>query len=200
MLLNFEDVTFESGGQRLFDPLSLTVRGAERVALTGRNGAGKSTALRIAIGSEEPSAGVVQRGARNIAFLDQHIQILRHDATILENMRRMHPTIPDNKAYAELARFAFRNVAAMKVVSSLSGGERMRAGLACAVAGESPPDLLVLDEPTNHLDLDSIEVMESALQAFSGAILVVSHDETFLNAIKVDRKISVERDAIAQEF
>lgn len=100
--------------------------------------------------------------------------------------------ITDNAAFAVLARFAFRRDTAAKLVSALSGGELLRAGLACAVAGPQAPDLLILDEPTNHLDLESVELLEAALRSFTGAILVVSHDQAFLKSIKVAREISVE--------
>lgn len=85
----------------------------------------------------------------------------------------------------------FRADAALQRVSSLSGGQMLRAGLACVLGGESPPDLLILDEPTNHLDIDSIETVEAGLRAFDGALIVVSHDEAFLEAIGITRRIDL---------
>ena len=95
-------------------------------------------------------------------------------------MHRENPDLTDNAAHAALARFAFRNRAALQIAGTLSGGERLRAGMACVFARPEPPWLLILDEPTNHLDLASIEELEQALQAFDGALIVVSHDQTFL--------------------
>lgn len=94
-----------------------------------------------------------------------------------------------NDAQAALARFLFRNTAAHQVVGSLSGGERLRAALACVLSGAEPPQLLILDEPTNHLDLPSIEAVEQALAGYDGALLVVSHDPDFLEAVGVERQI-----------
>jgi ATPase subunit of ABC transporter with duplicated ATPase domains len=85
----------------------------------------------------------------------------------------------------------FRNVAAEKLVASLSGGERLRAALACMLMSQEPPQLLILDEPTNHLDLDSVAAIEAALRGYDGAILVVSHDRDFLEAIGVEREIEL---------
>jgi ATPase subunit of ABC transporter with duplicated ATPase domains len=99
--------------------------------------------------------------------------------------------LSDNDAHAALARFAFRNRAALQVARTLSGGERLRSGLACVFARRRPPVLLLLDEPTNHLDLASIEELESALSNFDGALIVVSHDQAFLQAIGIEREIAL---------
>jgi ATPase subunit of ABC transporter with duplicated ATPase domains len=88
-----------------------------------------------------------------------------------------------------LARFQFRADAALRKVSTLSGGQMLRAGLAVVLGGSAPPPLLILDEPTNHLDLDSIVAVEAGLAAYDGALLVVSHDEAFLQAIGISRRL-----------
>ena len=85
----------------------------------------------------------------------------------------------------------FRADAALQIVGSLSGGQLLRAGLACVLGGSTPPPLLILDEPTNHLDIESIEVVEAGLRAYDGALLVVSHDEAFLEAIGVTRRLDL---------
>jgi ATPase subunit of ABC transporter with duplicated ATPase domains len=123
------------------------------------------------------------------AFLDQQVALLRPEETLLEAYRRLNPGATRNDAHAALARFLFRNRDAEKRAGDLSGGERLRAGLACVLTGEAPPQLLILDEPTNHLDLDSIGAVEAALRGYDGALLVVSHDRDFLAAIGVEREI-----------
>jgi len=178
-------------GTRRLGPWSLRIDGPERVALTGRNGAGKSTLLRIAAGLLDPVAGEVFRAEGRIAMLDQHLSILDPQASILDNLRAHHPEMDREAAYAHCARFAFRNRDALRMVGTLSGGERLRAGLAVTLAGAAVPWLLILDEPTNHLDVESLEVLEDALRGFDAALLVVSHDATFLDRIGIERFVPV---------
>ena len=176
---------------RRLGPWSVRIDGPERVALIGANGAGKTTLLRIAAGQLDPVAGEVYRAEGRIAMLDQHLAMLDPRASILENLRTHHPELDMESAYAQCARFAFRNRDALRMVGTLSGGERLRAALAVTLAGATPPWLLILDEPTNHLDIESLEVLEDALRGFNGALLVVSHDASFLEAIGIERSVSV---------
>ncbi|HRJ65356.1 MAG TPA: ATP-binding cassette domain-containing protein, partial [Brevundimonas sp.] len=145
---------------------------------------------RLMAGDVEPTAGRIERPAR-AALLDQETALLKPEETLIDAYRRLNPEATPNAAQAALARFLFRNTAARRVVGTLSGGERLRAGLACVMTGARPPQLLILDEPTNHLDLDSIAAVEAALAAWDGALVVVSHDADFLSAIGVDRTISL---------
>ena len=177
-------------GRRVVGPVDLSIVGPRRIAVTGRNGAGKSTLLRLLAGLLEPTTGRVERPVR-AALLDQDASLLRPDETLVEAFRRLNPEATDNLARAALARFLFRNSAGDRRVSSLSGGERLRAALACVMAGATPAPFLVLDEPTNHLDLDSIEAVEAALSAYDGALLVVSHDAAFLEAVGVGEQIAL---------
>jgi ATPase subunit of ABC transporter with duplicated ATPase domains len=179
------------GERRLFGPLSFEIRGPERIAIRGANGSGKTTLLRLIAGELAPVAGDIHCETDRIAVLDQHVGRLDPAMSILDNMRRENPDLTDNAAHAALARFAFRNRAALQIAGTLSGGERLRAGMACVFARPEPPWLLILDEPTNHLDLASIEEVEQALQAFDGALLVVSHDQAFLRNIGIGREIAL---------
>ncbi len=177
-------------GRRIVGPVSLKLAGPERVAVTGPNGAGKTTLLRLMSGDLEPSTGGVERPLP-VALLDQETALLRPDETIIGAYRRLNPAATPNEAQAALARFLFRNTAARRVVGTLSGGERLRAGLACVMTGARPPQLLILDEPTNHLDLESIAAVEAALAAWDGALVVVSHDADFLAAIRIGRTVEL---------
>ncbi|WP_395649877.1 ABC-F family ATP-binding cassette domain-containing protein [Brevundimonas sp.] len=175
-------------GRRIVGPLDLSITGARRVAITGPNGAGKTTLLRLAVGMLEPTSGRVERPVR-AALLDQDVCLLHAGETLVEAFRRLNPEATDHEARAALARFLFRNVAGDKRVEVLSGGERLRAGLACVLGGARPAQLLVLDEPTNHLDLDAIAAVEAALRAYDGALMVVSHDAAFVEALGVDEVV-----------
>lgn len=189
-VLAFDDVAFGYGADSVLTGLSLQVVGPERIAVVGPNGSGKSTLIRLAIGALQPASGRVTRPVRSV-LLDQQAAVLRDDETILDGFLRLNPLATANDAQAALARFLFRNTAAHQVVGSLSGGERLRAALACVLSGAQPPELLILDEPTNHLDLPSIEAVEQALAGYDGALLVVSHDADFLEAIGIQRVIQL---------
>jgi ATPase subunit of ABC transporter with duplicated ATPase domains len=185
-----EDVAWHSpDGASVLDSLTLRITGPERLAISGPNGAGKTTLLKLLAGELTPSRGTVQRPLAT-AWLDQDTSILRSDETVLEAWLRLNKGASQNDAQAALARSLFRNVAAQKRVGVLSGGERLRAALACVI-GLQPPQLLILDEPTNHLDLESVQAVEAALSGYDGALVVVSHDPDFLVAIGVTRTLDL---------
>lgn len=166
--------------------LSFCVAGPERIAIA--NGSGKTTLLKLATGQLAPFSGYVRRPVASF-FLDQQVAMLDRSETILANYRLLNPGEGDNACRAALARFLFRADAGLKIVGELSGGEMLRAGLACVLGGCEPPPLLVLDEPTNHLDVDSVAAIEAGLNGYDGALLVVSHDADFLAAVGVGRTI-----------
>lgn len=170
--------------------LSFQITGPERVALVGGNGSGKTTLLNTLLGKLPALSGSCQLH-ETTRVLDQHASLLDANLSVVENFRRLNPQQDENTSRAVLARFLFRGKASEQTVGTLSGGMMLRAGLACVLGAVQPPKLLVLDEPTNHLDLDAIEAIEAGLNAYDGALLVVSHDETFLQNISVTRRIKL---------
>ena len=126
-----------------------------------------------------------------MAMLDQRVSLLDAKASIADNYRRLNPGATDNACRAALARVMFRADAALQRVGTLSGGQMLRAGLACVLGGDNPPPLLMLDEPTNHLDIESMEAVEAGLRAYDGALLIVSHDEAFLAGVGVTRRVDL---------
>ncbi len=191
MVLGFDHLHWQTpGGKAVLSDLSFTIVGPERIAVTGPNGVGKTTLIKLAGGELAPSAGTVRRFV-GAAMLDQKAALLHPDETIVENFARLHPAAGKNAGRAVLARFLFRAEAAEVPVGQLSGGETLRAALACTLGGPAPPQLLILDEPTNHLDLESIAAIEAALVDYDGALLVVSHDRDFLDAIGIERVIEL---------
>ncbi|MFI6875949.1 ribosomal protection-like ABC-F family protein [Streptomyces sp. NPDC050400] len=184
-----ENINVRYGERDLFagDGVALTVRGPERIALTGPNGAGKSTLLRVISGELAARSGEFKRADGRIAYLSQRLDTLPLDRTVAQCMADYAPHKPEAERLTLLARFLFRGAAAHLPVGSLSGGERLRATLACVLGAEPAPQLLLLDEPTNNLDLDSVEQLEGALNSYEGAFVVVSHDERFIKEIGVNR-------------
>ena len=190
-VLALEGVVADPGGGPL-GPWTLAITGPERVAIGGPNGAGKTTLLKVAAGALRPVAGQVRRAEGGVALLDQHVGLLDPRASILANVRRLNPGLAERDAYAVCARFAFRNREAERQVDTLSGGERLRAGLAGLLGRPQAPWLLILDEPTNHLDIESVALLEQALRGYDGALLVVSHDPAFLEAIGIERTVEIK--------
>ncbi|MFD6897060.1 ABC-F family ATP-binding cassette domain-containing protein [Rhodococcus sp. NPDC060086] len=166
-------------GRRVADgPLEIV--GPERIAVRGPNGSGKTTLLgRIAV------AGPLVP----YALLPQRLDIFDDTKSVVANAEMRAPHLPPQEVRARLARFLFRGSDADVPVGVLSGGERLRAALAIILAADPAPQLLILDEPTNNLDLPSLAHLTQALQAFEGALVVVSHDERFLDEIGVTRSV-----------
>ena len=177
-------------GQPIIRNLSFSINAQERSAVVGANGSGKTTLLKVITGQLQPWLGAVHV-APNVAILDQQVGLLDPAASILINFQRINPGLDANACRAALARFMFRADAALWLAGKLSGGELLRAGLACVLGASVPPSLIILDEPTNHLDIHSIAAIETGLNAYDGALLVVSHDEAFLHTIGVSRRVEL---------
>jgi ATPase subunit of ABC transporter with duplicated ATPase domains len=154
---------------------SVVIQGPERVALTGANGVGKTTMLEKLV-----------RHTDRIGYLTQRLDTLDDRLTVLENVRAAAPSVPPGEVRNRLARFLIRGSAVDRAVGTLSGGERFRVALACLLLADPPHWLLVLDEPTNNLDLHSVDQLVSALSSYRGALLVVSHDDAFLERLGID--------------
>ncbi|MFF3257287.1 ABC-F family ATP-binding cassette domain-containing protein [Actinacidiphila glaucinigra] len=189
--LGDEDV-FAAGG------VDLSVRGPERIALTGPNGAGKTTLMRLVTGDLALQSGEIKRNDGRIAYLSQRLDLLDPDRTVAENFAAFAPERPESERMNLLARFLFRGARAHLPVGVLSGGERLRATLACVLCAEPAPHLLLLDEPTNNLDLVSAGQLESALNSYQGAFMVVSHDERFLAEIGINRWLRLADGALRE--
>ena len=185
-----EEVTTPAG----HPPVSLTVRGPERIALLGPNGAGKTTLLRTLAGEPPPTGGAVRVTVDGVGHLPQRLDVLDESRSVLENVRAAAPGAPVNRIRAELARFLFRGDRAELPASALSGGERLRAVLATILLAEPPPRLLLLDEPTNNLDMPAVDRLVEALAAYRGALIVASHDLPFLAAIGATRWLRLTRE------
>lgn len=190
MLVEMEELTFAHANTHpIIQQFNLLIAGPERIAFAGCNGSGKTTLVKLMLGKLMPLSGKLHVGTTRVSYLDQQAMTLHPDLSILDNFLLLNPDARLNDAYAALATFLFRNTATHQLVNQLSGGEKLRAELACALMSTNPPQLLILDEPTNHLDLDSITSIESALNQYQGAMIVISHDQSFLDRINITRFI-----------
>jgi ATPase subunit of ABC transporter with duplicated ATPase domains len=193
LVLEMEGVCFRYPGSArpLLDQFALRMVGPERVAVAGPNGSGKTTLLKLIAGELTPDAGTVRLGVGRWRCLDQRAGLLADGLSVLENFRRHVPALSETACRMTLGRFLFRGETAHKPAAALSGGERLRVALACVLSAAEPPPLLLLDEPTNHLDLPSLANVEQALAGYTGALLVISHDCDFLEAVGVERVIEL---------
>ncbi|MWA15627.1 ABC-F family ATP-binding cassette domain-containing protein [Streptomyces sp. BA2] len=169
---------------------SLHVQGPERIALVGRNGAGKTTLLRTLTGELAPLSGEV-RTSVPLRFLPQRLDVLDDALSVAANVSRLAPGLTDNQIRSQLARFLFKGARAEQLAGTLSGGERFRAALAAMMLAAPAPQLLMLDEPTNNLDLASVRQLTGALESYEGALLIASHDLTFLESVGITRWVLV---------
>jgi ATP-binding cassette subfamily F protein 3 len=179
-VLNVEGLAKAFEGRQLFSGLDFSIRRGEHVALIGSNGTGKTTILKMINELMAPDAGVIRIGAKvSIAYYDQEHQVLDMDKTLFQEMSDAHPNMSNTQIRNVLAAFLFTGEDVYKRIGDLSGGERGRVSLAKLMLAEA--NFLILDEPTNHLDILSKEILEQALNRYTGTILYVSHDRYFIN-------------------
>lgn len=169
-------------------PLNWRMDGPMRVAVSGPNGCGKTTLLRIIVGQMSPCGGRC-RLLVSAAYLDQSLSRFDLCLSLMEHLALERMPMAAGELRTRLAQLQLGAERLTLPLAMLSGGERLKAALACALWRERPPQLLVLDEPTNHLDLASLQAIEAALRDYSGALLVVSHDEAFLQGLGLTHRL-----------
>ncbi|MCI7276208.1 MAG: ABC-F family ATP-binding cassette domain-containing protein [Cuneatibacter sp.] len=168
------------GDQQLFTDVTFEIKRGERLAVIGKNGTGKTTLLKIINGLLQPDTGEIKLGSRvQIAYYDQEHHVLHSEKTVFEEMSDAYPTLTNTEIRNVLAAFLFTGEDVFKQISELSGGEKGRVSLAKLMLSEA--NFLILDEPTNHLDILSKEILEQALNRYTGTVLYVSHDRYFIN-------------------
>ncbi|NNC11788.1 ABC-F family ATP-binding cassette domain-containing protein [Planctomonas sp. JC2975] len=178
---------------------SWSIQGPERVALIGRNGVGKTTLLRKLV----PESGAAEAfdlhpdlranaHTDRIGYLSQRVDGLDDAASVVENVAAAAPHVPEKELRNQLARFLIRGTAMDRPVGALSGGERFRVALATLLLADPAPHLVILDEPTNNLDLDTVGQLVDALRAYRGAVVVVSHDDAFLEQLELDLTLELD--------
>lgn len=164
--------------------INLLVTGQQRVGLVGPNGAGKSTLLQVIAGRIDAISGVRKVTSR-VAYLDQRLDLLDSKRSAIEQLQGVNHLLSEGELRMRLAQLGLDTLKAAAPTGSLSGGERLKAALACVIYAAAPPQLLLLDEPSNHLDLPSLAALEALLLGYCGALIVVSHDQVFLKRLRL---------------
>jgi len=185
-LVTLEKVSFSYGKQTLFKDLNLKIGAKTRLGLMGNNGTGKSTLIRLVVGDLKPTEGTIERSDRlEYAYFDQQRQALDPEETVLRTVCPFGETVEfyGRKLHVRsyLERFLFSGAQVEQEVRQLSGGEQARLQLAQLML--RPANLLILDEPTNDLDLQTLSVLEDCLAEFPGAVILVTHDRAFMDAV-----------------
>ena len=179
-VLSVEGLSKQFDSQVLFKDVSFEIKRGEHVAIIGDNGTGKTTLLKILNQVQKADAGSFTLGAKvQIGYYDQEHHVLHDNKTIFDEISDDYPTLNNTQIRNTLAAFQFTGDEVFQVISTLSGGEKGRVSLAKLMLSEA--NFLILDEPTNHLDIASKEILEEALNNYSGTVLYVSHDRYFIN-------------------
>lgn len=179
-VLHVENLSKSFGALTLFTALAFDIRKGEHVAIIGDNGTGKTTILKMINALLPLDTGAIRLGTNvAIGYYDQEHHVLHMDKTLFEEISDDYPTLTNTEIRNTLAAFLFTGEDVFKQIKSLSGGERGRVSLAKLMLSEA--NFLILDEPTNHLDIMSKEILEDALNAYTGTVLYVSHDRYFIN-------------------
>lgn len=189
------DAALVRRGDFVLGPVSVQVGAGDRIGIVGPNGAGKTTLLRLILGEIEPDGGRVSRGASlAVGEIDQARSVLPEDTTLGEAVESALPDLAPADVRTLLAKFGLKADQVGSLVGRLSPGERTRAAMAL-LQGRAV-NVLVLDEPTNHLDLPAIEQLEAALDAYTGTLLLVSHDRRLLDAVRLDQRWTVDNGTV----
>lgn len=172
--------------------LNMRIVSGERIALKGANGSGKTTLIKIIIGQLKPKVGKVFISESRSVYIDQDYSLINNERKIYEQAQQFNTSaLQEHEIKIRLNRFLFTKEDWDKACNTLSGGERMRLMLCCLSIGNQSPDMIVLDEPTNNLDIRNVEILTNVINDYQGTLIVISHDETFLEQINVERVIEL---------
>ncbi len=192
-MVKAENINFSYGSQQLWvDHVDFQLFSGERIALQGQNGSGKTTLVKLILNQLTPEKGKIERQSFDAIYLDQTYSIISPNLSVYEQAQQFNTNaLPEHDIKIRLNRFLFGKEDWNKPCAPLSGGEKMRLILCCLTIQQQSPDLIILDEPTNNLDLQNIRILTRAIQLYEGTILVISHDEVFLNEIHVNKVITL---------
>ncbi|WP_245805723.1 ABC-F family ATP-binding cassette domain-containing protein [Chitinophaga jiangningensis] len=192
LLIDMKGINFKYADKLLWNKLDLQVRSGDRVQIQGENGSGKTTLLKIITGALQPFEGTYNNSGFSYFHLDQNYSMLDPRLTVFEQIQAFNKRrLDEDELHQVLAYAQFKPAAFDKKCDKLSGGERMKLALSCLLVSNQVPEVMILDEPTNNLDVLSLEVLTLAVKSYSGTLLVISHDDYFIDEIGIDYKIQL---------
>jgi ATPase subunit of ABC transporter with duplicated ATPase domains len=194
ILVAAEEVNFIYGKEKLWKKnISLEVRSGDRISVKGSNGSGKTTLIKLLLGNIEPSEGKINKTEFNSIYIDQEYSLIDHDSTLYDFVQTFNDSaMQESEVKTLLSRFLFWKDTWDKKCGMLSGGERLRLLLCGLSISNKAPDMIILDEPTNNLDLQNVEILTNSIKDYQGTLLVISHDEVFLEDIGVNSEVLLD--------
>lgn len=193
ILFTANDINFSYNTQPLWtENLNFQITAGERIALKGKNGSGKTTLIKLILGNIEPQTGTVYSAANNSLYIDQDYSLIDNKLKVDEQAQKFNTSaLQEHEIKIRLNLFLFTKEDWDKSCNALSGGEKMRLMLCCLTINNQSPDIIILDEPTNNLDIQNIEILTRAINEYQGTLIVVSHDEIFLEQTYIERTIQL---------
>ncbi|WP_031527846.1 ABC-F family ATP-binding cassette domain-containing protein [Dyadobacter crusticola] len=193
ILFSAMQINFHYGQQQLWElPFDFQITSGERIAIKGNNGSGKTTLIKLILGQLAIETGNIERADFKSIYIDQDYSLIRNELSVFDQVQQFNDGfLQEHEVKVRLNRFLFTREFWDKPCAALSGGEKMRLMLCSVSIISQSPDMIVLDEPTNNLDLQNLEILTAAMNEYQGTILVISHDEIFLEQIKIERVIQL---------
>jgi len=193
ILFTATNINFAYNNQPLWtENLNFQITSGERIALKGQNGSGKTTLIKLILGDIETQTGTIYRADNKSVYIDQDYSLLDNKLKVYEQAEQFNVSaLQEHEIKIRLNRFLFTKNDWDKSCSALSGGERMRLLLCCLTINSKSPDIIIFDEPTNNLDIQNVEILTTAINEYQGTLIVVSHDETFLEQINIERTVGL---------
>ncbi|VEH19288.1 Uncharacterized ABC transporter ATP-binding protein HI_1252 [Chryseobacterium nakagawai] len=194
ILITAEDVNFSYGEEKLWkENLDFEVRSGDRISIKGSNGSGKTTLIKLLLGNISPSTGNISRAEFNSIYIDQEYSLIDNDLTLYDFVQKFNDSaLQESEVKTLLSRFLFSKETWDKKCGMLSGGEHLRLLLCGLSISNKAPDMMILDEPTNNLDLQNVEILTNSIKDYHGTLMVISHDEVFLEEIGVGKEVMLK--------
>jgi ATPase subunit of ABC transporter with duplicated ATPase domains len=193
ILIRADEINYSYNNRLLWkNNVTFQITSGERLVLKGLNGSGKTTLIKIILKKIEIQTGTIYRANSRTVYIDQDYSLINNHLKVFEQAQQFNTSaLQEHEIKIRLNRFLFVKDDWDKPCSVLSGGEKMRLILCCLTISNQSPDIIILDEPTNNLDIQNIEILTAAINEYQGTLIVVSHDETFLEQTKVEKTIQL---------